>query len=258
MFRQQLLAGKYVLLDDEVKPPEKIDYTGAYDSEDEVEPVDNEMASFLASKPFGIDYGQEIPDNIQSICDNFDIKEVGCLCNGIRCGIHSHPLCATQGWIASVVIDKVRSDGDEQAYTGMHAACSKGFLIGCGLYVSLDACHLKGKFNGVLAGAKGIDINNSSFPVAYSVLEYENTSSWTWFLKSLKKAIGTPNGLVISSDMQKRLEVAIMQAAANTYCTTEHERLIKETASNLGEYEVCRSNDNHVEVKCGKTVTTTT
>ncbi|GJZ58027.1 hypothetical protein Tco_0613521 [Tanacetum coccineum] len=66
-------------------------------------PVDNEMASFLASQPSRVGYGtnslmeqwretygnadydydpydddmfegQEIPDNIQSICDNLDIK----------------------------------------------------------------------------------------------------------------------------------------------------------------------------------------
>ncbi|GJR84523.1 uncharacterized protein Tco_0155308 [Tanacetum coccineum] len=201
---------------------------------------------------------------------------------------------ATQGWIVSIVTDKVRSDGDvsvaklrkwltkhysvdipyhrvfrgkEQAYSDTYgkwddsflrmndfreelnnrnpgsvvkidfemiddkkcfkrffislAACSKGFLAGCRPYISLDACHLKGKFNGVLAAATCIDGNNSIFPVAYSVLESENTSSWTWFLESLKKAIGTPDGLVISSDMQKGLEVAIMQ----------HERLLKEMAS---------------------------
>ncbi|GJZ46514.1 hypothetical protein Tco_0594110 [Tanacetum coccineum] len=72
-------------------------------NEDEVLPVDNEMASFLSSKPLGVGYGtnsllkqwrdtygnadydydpydddiyegQEIHYNIQSICDNLDIK----------------------------------------------------------------------------------------------------------------------------------------------------------------------------------------
>ncbi|GJU35482.1 hypothetical protein Tco_1183836 [Tanacetum coccineum] len=73
-------------------------------SGDEVESVDNEMASFMASKKVGystnslleqwrdtyenVDYyydpydddmyeGQEIPDNIQSICDKLDIKVRG-------------------------------------------------------------------------------------------------------------------------------------------------------------------------------------
>ncbi|GJZ75993.1 zinc knuckle CX2CX4HX4C containing protein, partial [Tanacetum coccineum] len=72
--------------------------------DDEVEPVDNEMTSFLASKSMGVGYGlkslleqwrednvvddydpydddmyegQEIPDNIQTICDNLDIKVRG-------------------------------------------------------------------------------------------------------------------------------------------------------------------------------------
>nr|GEV51148.1 retrovirus-related Pol polyprotein from transposon TNT 1-94 [Tanacetum cinerariifolium] len=42
--------------------------------------------------------------------------------------------------------------GKEQAYTNIH-----GFLAGCRPYISLDACHLKGKFNGVLVAATGID-----------------------------------------------------------------------------------------------------
>ncbi|GKC02950.1 hypothetical protein Tco_0994560 [Tanacetum coccineum] len=50
-------GGECVLLDDEGKPLENIDYTGDRDSEDEVEPVDNEIASFLASKPSGVSYG---------------------------------------------------------------------------------------------------------------------------------------------------------------------------------------------------------
>ncbi|GJU80416.1 hypothetical protein Tco_1282781 [Tanacetum coccineum] len=44
-------------------------------NEDEVEPLDNEMANFLASKPSGLDV--EIPGHIQSICDNLDIKVRG-------------------------------------------------------------------------------------------------------------------------------------------------------------------------------------
>ncbi|XP_076924475.1 uncharacterized protein LOC143586914 [Bidens hawaiensis] len=182
----------------------------------------------------------------------------------------------TQGWVASVIIDKLKSDGDvsptklqkwimknydvdvpymkvhrgkEQAQASMYGkwddsflkindykeellkrnpgsvvevdyetkgnkklflrffvsliACSKGFLDGCRPYISLDACHLKGRFNGVLFGATGVDDNNSIFLVAYGVLESENKNSWIWFLELLKKAIGTPNGLVISFDMQK-------------------------------------------------------
>nr|XP_043616017.1 protein FAR-RED ELONGATED HYPOCOTYL 3-like [Erigeron canadensis] len=112
------------------------------------------------------------------------------------------------------------------------AACSKGFLAGCRPYIGLDACHLKGKYNGVLAAATGIDGNNSIFLVAYSVLESEITASWTWFLESLKRAIGTPDGLVISSDMQKGLEVAIK----HVYPNVEHRECIRHLYSNFKKH----------------------
>ncbi|GJV93117.1 reverse transcriptase domain-containing protein, partial [Tanacetum coccineum] len=96
-----IIDGKITLVDDEGKPLEKVDYSGDHDNEDEVEPVDHGMTSFLASEMVGCctnslleqlretyenadyDYdpydddlykGQEIPDNIQSICDKLDIK----------------------------------------------------------------------------------------------------------------------------------------------------------------------------------------
>nr|GFB21301.1 hypothetical protein [Tanacetum cinerariifolium] len=81
-----------------------VDYPDDHDREDEVESVDNDMVCFIASErvSFGTnsllkqrrdtyenadyDYdpydddmyeGQEIPDKIQSICDNLDIKVRG-------------------------------------------------------------------------------------------------------------------------------------------------------------------------------------
>nr|GEW86992.1 L10-interacting MYB domain-containing protein-like [Tanacetum cinerariifolium] len=92
---------KITLVDDEGKPLKNVDSLGDHDSEDKVESVDNKMARFLASKKDGYgtnslveqwketyenadyDYdpydddmyeGQEVPDKIQSISDNLDIK----------------------------------------------------------------------------------------------------------------------------------------------------------------------------------------
>ncbi|MFS7904830.1 putative transposase, MuDR, plant, MULE transposase domain-containing protein [Helianthus anomalus] len=209
---------------------------------------------------------------------------------------------ASQGWIASVIRDKLKSNGDvpipklqkwvmkkynvdvsymkvfrgkEQAYNEIYGkwddsfmkindykeellrrnpgsvvdidfetksnkklflrffvsliACSKGFRDGCRPYIALDACHLKGKFNGVLVAATSVDGNNSIFPVAYGVLESENKTSWIWFIDLLKKAIGTPDGLVFSSDMQKGLDVAITQI----YSNVEHRECIRHLYSNF-------------------------
>ncbi|GJS27297.1 hypothetical protein Tco_0487917 [Tanacetum coccineum] len=51
--------GKCVLVDDDGKPLEKVDYLDDHDSENEVEPVNNEMTNFLASKPLGVGYGTQ-------------------------------------------------------------------------------------------------------------------------------------------------------------------------------------------------------
>ncbi|GJY64428.1 hypothetical protein Tco_0465888 [Tanacetum coccineum] len=65
-------------LDDEGKPLTKVDFSGDHDSEDEVASVDNDMANFLASKKVGYDTNShEVPDKIQDIWDNLDIKVRG-------------------------------------------------------------------------------------------------------------------------------------------------------------------------------------
>ncbi|GKB33852.1 hypothetical protein Tco_0873253 [Tanacetum coccineum] len=73
--KRLIIDGKVTFVDNEGKPLTKVDYSNDHDSEDEVASVDNEMTNFLASKKAG--YGQDIPDKIQSICDNLDIKVRG-------------------------------------------------------------------------------------------------------------------------------------------------------------------------------------
>ncbi|GJS48359.1 histidine kinase 3, partial [Tanacetum coccineum] len=53
MFEKQLSKGECVLVNDDGKPVKKVDYLGDQDSEDEIKSVDNEIASILASKPWG-------------------------------------------------------------------------------------------------------------------------------------------------------------------------------------------------------------
>ncbi|GJS68826.1 hypothetical protein Tco_0683391 [Tanacetum coccineum] len=99
-----IIDGTATLVDDEGIPLTRIDSLGNHDSDDEVASVDNDMANFLASMDVGYgtnslleqwkesyedeeyDYdpydddmyeGQDIPDKIQDICDNLDIKVRG-------------------------------------------------------------------------------------------------------------------------------------------------------------------------------------
>ncbi|GJV78485.1 retrovirus-related pol polyprotein from transposon TNT 1-94 [Tanacetum coccineum] len=99
-----IIDGTTTLVDDEGIPLKMVDSLGGHDSDDEVASVDNDMANFLASKDVGYDTnslleqreesyrngdydyepydddmyeGHDIPDKIQDICDNLDIKVRG-------------------------------------------------------------------------------------------------------------------------------------------------------------------------------------
>jgi hypothetical protein len=80
-----------------------------------------------------------------------------------------------------------------------------GFLDGCRPIISLDGCHLKGRFGGQLLAATGKDGNDNIFHVAVAVVEQECKDSWIWFLKHFFKDIGDPQdlNLVFISDRQK-------------------------------------------------------
>ncbi|GJR21170.1 hypothetical protein Tco_0969697 [Tanacetum coccineum] len=57
----------------------KVECPGDYDREDEVASVDNDMARYMASErvdPYDDDMyeGQDLPQQLQAICDNLDIR----------------------------------------------------------------------------------------------------------------------------------------------------------------------------------------
>ncbi|GJV50605.1 hypothetical protein Tco_1446346, partial [Tanacetum coccineum] len=53
VLEEKILKGKLVLVDDDGKPLEKVDYPVNLDSDDEVEHVENETTNFLASNEVG-------------------------------------------------------------------------------------------------------------------------------------------------------------------------------------------------------------
>jgi hypothetical protein len=78
--------------------------------------------------------------------------------------------------------------------------CIDGFLEGCRPYLGIDSTVLTGRWKGQLAAAVGIDGNNWMFPVSYGVFGSETKENWEWYMKMLHKAIGSPPGLVLSTD----------------------------------------------------------
>ncbi|GJW47586.1 retrotransposon protein, putative, ty1-copia subclass [Tanacetum coccineum] len=103
-FEDLLIDGQVTLVDEAGNLLKKVEYAGDYDSKDEVASVDNDMAHFMASKKVGFgtqslleqcrdsygngDYdedpydddmyeGQDLPQEIQAICNNLDIRVRG-------------------------------------------------------------------------------------------------------------------------------------------------------------------------------------
>jgi hypothetical protein len=65
-------------------------------------------------------------------------------------------------------------------------ACKRGFLEGCKPFICLDGCHIKTRYKGNLLTAVGIDPNDCIFPIAMGLVQVECTSSWEWFLTTLR------------------------------------------------------------------------
>jgi hypothetical protein len=66
-------------------------------------------------------------------------------------------------------------------------------------------CHFKTKYGGQLLTVVGMDPNDCIFPIAFAVVEVEDTSTWSWFLGTLKQDLGIVNTgpWTIMSDKQK-------------------------------------------------------
>ncbi|XP_031095138.1 uncharacterized protein LOC115999427 [Ipomoea triloba] len=84
-------------------------------------------------------------------------------------------------------------------------AMKRGFLDGCRPIIGLDGCFLKGVMKGELLAAVGRDSNNQMYPIAWAVVEIENTDSWKWFLQLLIQDLGINNSWnwTVISDQQK-------------------------------------------------------
>ncbi|KAL6127042.1 hypothetical protein ACLB2K_075087 [Fragaria x ananassa] len=82
-------------------------------------------------------------------------------------------------------------------------ALKEGFKNGCRPILGLDGCHLKSPYGGQLLCAVGLDANNTTYVVAYAMVEMESKDSWIWFLSLLEKDLkitGEGNGFTFISD----------------------------------------------------------
>jgi hypothetical protein len=92
----------------------------------------------------------------------------------------------------------------KKCYVSLDAS-KRGFLEGCRPVLFIDGCHIKTRYRGQLLTAVGIDPNDCIFPIAFAVVEVEDTEAWRWFLETLKQDLGIENTYpwTVMSDKQK-------------------------------------------------------
>ncbi|XP_025617065.1 uncharacterized protein [Arachis hypogaea] len=75
----------------------------------------------------------------------------------------------------------------------------------CKPFVSVDGTHLYGKYKGMLLIAMAQDGNNNILPIAFSLVEFETTESWSFFLSNLRQHVTPQPGILIISDRSQAI-----------------------------------------------------
>ncbi|XP_062103973.1 uncharacterized protein LOC133815107 [Humulus lupulus] len=142
-------------------------------------------------------------------------------------------------------------------------ACKDGFIKGCRPLIGLDGCFLKGYCKGVLLAAVGVDGENSLYPIAYAIVEKENTETWKWFVEILKEDLQVENSskFTLMSDRPKGLENAmksLWDGAHVRYCVRHmHSNFKKDFPGLLLKqllWAAARASTKEEFVKCMKTI----
>ncbi|XP_021807307.1 uncharacterized protein LOC110751181 [Prunus avium] len=132
------------------------------------------------------------------------------------------------------VLIKTDLHGDNPVFKRIYicfGALKKGFIAGCRPVVGFNGCHVKGTHPGQILSAVGIDANNGMYPIAFAVVEVENTETWTWFMEIFFADVGCENGngWVFMSDKQKGLGEAIRDLMP----TVEHRHCVRHLHNNF-------------------------
>ncbi|XP_028095018.1 uncharacterized protein LOC114295037 [Camellia sinensis] len=102
-------------------------------------------------------------------------------------------------------------------YFILFRACIDGFNH-CRPFLFLDGTFLKGRFKGNLLAVTAKDDNQGLFPVAFAIVDSENSSNWEWFLQNLKDVVGGGRTLTFISDRH----VGLLQSMPNIFPSAHH------------------------------------
>ncbi|XP_015966464.2 uncharacterized protein LOC107490204 [Arachis duranensis] len=100
----------------------------------------------------------------------------------------------------------------------------------CKPLVLVDGTHLYGKYAGTLLMGIAQDGNNNILPVAFALVERENTDAWYFFLTNLRRHIATRLGVLLISDKHAAIKAALEREG----CGWEHNvYYVRHIASNF-------------------------
>ncbi|XP_021748062.1 uncharacterized protein LOC110713921 [Chenopodium quinoa] len=108
--------------------------------------------------------------------------------------------------------------------------------------ICIDGTHLYGKYEGTLLVAMSVDASFQVFPIAFAVVEGENTSSWAWFLGCIRDRVTQRDGLCVIFDRHPRIIATMNDPNVGfTHPRAYHRFCVRHIASNLKTH--VRSND---------------
>ncbi|XP_021749052.1 uncharacterized protein LOC110714810 [Chenopodium quinoa] len=104
----------------------------------------------------------------------------------------------------------------------------------CMPLLSIDETHLYGKYKGTLLVATSVDANFQVFPLAFAIVEGENTSSWSWFLSCIRVHVTDREGLCVISDRHAGIIAAMTNPDVGFHEPRAFHRFcVRQMASNL-------------------------
>ncbi|KAI3709655.1 hypothetical protein L2E82_39421 [Cichorium intybus] len=128
-------------------------------------------------------------------------------------------------------LDKKRRAVLKQLGKERQCSLGEGFKACLRDFLGLDGAFMKGPFPGQILTAVGVDSNNGIYPLAYAIVETENTRSWKWFLECLGDDLDlvANSNFTFISDRQKGL----IPALAETFPCAEHRYCLRHIYENM-------------------------
>ncbi|KAL8104231.1 hypothetical protein AgCh_028454 [Apium graveolens] len=110
--------------------------------------------------------------------------------------------------------------------------CIDGFEH-CMPVIHIDGTYLYGPYSGVLLSAVAVDGFSHILPFAFAIVEFENVSSWGWFMDRLRKFVaGRRHGICAISDRHAGI-IAAMQQIGWCEPLDHHRFCIRHLAANF-------------------------